>query len=51
MNWQMVEKESGERHIVPTDDTMGHWASTGCWCKPTKDEGVWVHHAIDGDEE
>ena len=35
-------------HVVPTNDLREHEANGSCWCKPTLDEGVWLHHSMDG---
>lgn len=40
----------GGVHVVPLNDLREHDLNGSCWCKPTKDEGVWVHHAMDGRE-
>ena len=34
-------------HVMPVDDEREHTDSPDCWCKPTDDEGVWVHHSAD----
>lgn len=38
-------------HVVPVDDLRPHDANASCWCRPTKDDGVWIHHSIDRREE
>lgn len=40
----------GGVHVVPLNDLREHDLNGSCWCKPTHDEGVWVHHAMDGRE-
>jgi hypothetical protein len=39
-------------HVYPKDDYREHNTEDGvnCWCKPTEDEGVGVHNALDGRE-
>jgi len=39
------------QHVMPVDDLREHHAHETCWCKPTNDEGVWMHHAMDRREE
>ena len=34
-------------HIVPVNDLREHATSPQCWCKPTLDDGVFIHHAMD----
>jgi hypothetical protein len=34
-------------HVLPRDDLRPHVDSECCWCGPTDDEGVWVHHSMD----
>lgn len=33
-------------HVVPLDDLRPH-VLVDCWCVPTDDEGVMVHHSMD----
>ncbi len=33
-------------HVIPIDDLREH-EGVECWCHPTEDEGVYVHHAMD----
>jgi hypothetical protein len=33
-------------HVYPTDDLRPH-SLTDCWCHPTDDEGIMVHHSMD----
>ena len=47
MSWDARLLENGERHVVPLDDLRTHAASRDCWCSPTDDEGVFVHHSLD----
>lgn len=40
-------------HVYPLNDLREHETNdhTGCWCNPTTDEeGVIVHHSMDGRE-
>lgn len=51
MYWNIVEKPNGSKlHIVPANDIRVH-GGDDCWCGPTMDDGVMVHHAADGREE
>lgn len=40
-----------EIHVVPVDDLREHDTTASCWCRPTYDDGVWVHHSMDRREE
>jgi hypothetical protein len=35
-------------HVVQAGED--HDLDVGCWCQPTWDETVWVHHSRDGRE-
>ena len=49
--WKVLLTEQTDTpHVVPIDDLRGH-EPTECWCGPTFDEDVWVHHAMDKREE
>lgn len=37
-------------HVIPVDDVWTHKADSDCWCHPTLDNGVFVHHSCDGRE-
>lgn len=37
-------------HVMPVNDLREHLCSKDCWCSPTEDEGVYVHHSLDGRE-
>lgn len=37
-------------HVVPLNDLREHDLNGSCWCKPADDEGVWIHHSMDGRE-
>lgn len=47
MSWIATMTDSSERHVRPLGDLRPHDESHQCWCKPTDDEGVWVHHSLD----
>jgi hypothetical protein len=36
---------------MPLGDLREHDPYPTCWCKPTEDEGVWIHHSMDRREE
>lgn len=40
----------GGWHVYPVNDLREHDLNGNCWCKPTLDEGVWLHHSMDGRE-
>jgi hypothetical protein len=42
--WQ-VWSVDGENHVIPVGEDHSH--TEMCWCKPTLDGEVWVHHARD----
>ena len=46
-NWQVVENSRGEMHDEPVADTRAHEHNRDCWCRPWKDENIWVHNASD----
>jgi hypothetical protein len=49
--WQVRHTEQTEMpHVVPIDDLREHEPAY-CWCSPTLDDGVMVHHAMDKREE
>lgn len=49
MSWQVLTTQ-GEQHVIPLNDLRPH-TTERCWCRPTDDEGLWVHHAMDRREE
>lgn len=51
MTWDASVERDGTRHATPIDGLRPHLHFPGCWCHPTYDEGVWVHHSIDRREE
>jgi hypothetical protein len=38
-------------HVYPLGDLRDHTLTMECWCHPTDDEGVMVHHSMDRREE
>lgn len=48
--WQVIERD-GVNHVVPAVDIKPHSIDEACWCKPTDDEGVIVHHSMDRRED
>lgn len=34
-------------HVMPREDLRAHLGSPECWCKPTEDDGIFVHHSLD----
>lgn len=49
--WRIYRTDSLP-HVVPDDDLRPHSLDTGgCWCRPTEDDGVVVHHSLDGRED
>jgi hypothetical protein len=38
-------------HVCPVDDLRPHDLNADCWCQPTDDDGVMVHHSMDRREE
>jgi hypothetical protein len=45
MAWKMVGLQ-----VIPVDDLREH-SATGCWCRPTDDDGIAVHNSLDGREQ
>jgi hypothetical protein len=41
MPWKVVGN-----HVMPVNDLREH-LKTGCWCRPTDDEGLILHHSLD----
>lgn len=51
MTWQILYTEqTSTPHVVPIDDLREH-QPVNCWCCPTIDENVLVHHSMDLREE
>jgi len=36
-----------DAQVIPRDDLRQHSQSLDCWCHPTVDEGVTIHHSLD----
>lgn len=47
VGWRVIQGPDCIPHVVPKDDHKPHDPAPTCWCKPTDDEGVMVHHALD----
>lgn len=45
--WRVSLTEDGDRHVTPIGDLREHTETRDCWCHPTDDEGVAVHHSMD----
>jgi hypothetical protein len=45
--WRVVFAPGGMSHVIPIDDLRPHEEAVTCWCHPTDDEGVTVHHSLD----
>ena len=38
-------------HVYPLNDLRDHVTEgDGCWCQPTDEDGVLIHHSMDGRE-
>lgn len=48
--WRVVQA-AGVSHVMPITDLREHVAREDCWCRPTDDEGILVHHSMDRREE
>jgi hypothetical protein len=49
--WLAVADPKTGNHALPLNDFRDHVESGQCWCRPTLDENVWVHHAMDQREQ
>jgi hypothetical protein len=51
--WAAIEDNTSaaHMHVVPVNDLREHAVSQSCWCRPTPDDGVIVHHSMDLREE
>lgn len=50
--WISLEPLPGKLpHVMPINDLREHVESNDCWCSPTEDDGVMVHHSMDRREE
>ena len=47
MSWQVITGADRLQHVVPERDMRPHRHSIDCWCRPSEDEGVVVHNAMD----
>lgn len=45
--WSIWDTDLDERHLVPNDDARPHSHTDKCWCEPTLNEGLFVHHPAD----
>jgi hypothetical protein len=50
LSWQVIQSQGGLCHVVPHRDLKPHaiardWRN--CWCGPTEDDGVIIHHSMD----
>jgi hypothetical protein len=36
--------------VIPLNDLREHECDIKCWCEPDLDDGVCVHHSLDGRE-
>lgn len=39
--------DAADWHVLPRNDLREHSDTRNCWCGPTEDEGVFVHHSMD----
>lgn len=46
LGWQVTVTDDGVKHVIPIADQRPH-TEEDCWCRPTDDEGVLVHHSSD----
>lgn len=37
-------------NVIPIVDLMEHVESNQCWCNPDYDDGIYIHHSMDGRE-
>lgn len=47
----LIEESCDGMQVIPLQDLRDHVFDQGCWCKPTLDGNVWVHHSMDLREE
>ena len=46
--WRWVQFKGGPSSVYPLADLREHEPdSERCWCEPTYDDGILVHHAMD----
>lgn len=48
--WISTQPVDGVNHVIPTDDLRDHAEAQGCWCRHTIEDGMMVHHSMDGRE-
>lgn len=46
VDWEIIGQD-----VIPRNDLVAHSLGEGCWCRPTYDEGIMVHHSMDRREE
>jgi hypothetical protein len=49
--WCAFLHPNGYRSVMPVNDYREHEVSDVCWCRPTLDDGVLIHHSMDRREE
>lgn len=49
--WDVVRDPVTGNHVIPSADLRDHSESSLCWCGPSLDGDVWVHHSMDRREE
>lgn len=49
--WRVELGTDGEMHVHPFGDLREHALAGDCWCNPTDDERIIVHHSMDRREE
>lgn len=50
-NQTTVDWEVIGRDVMPRGDLMVHCLGEKCWCRPTYDDGIIVHHSMDRRED
>lgn len=50
MTWSIFDTHSWT-HVVPDEDLKIHTLSAGCWCRPTEENLIFVHHSMDRRED
>ena len=51
MSAWIVDVTNGQKAVLPVDDMKPHEPGEGCWCHPTWEDDVLVHHAMDKRED
>lgn len=46
----LANSVNGFAHVTPIGDAHEHVEDTTCWCRPSRFDGVYVHHSFDGRE-